>query len=168
MDETTGRGAAARSEPATYNLLFVCTGNTCRSPMAAAIARRAVAERGWANVEVASAGVDAAVGSPPSANAVIVAGSRGLELRTHRSQPLTGALIEWADTILAMSPSHSRGVAALGGADKSALMGEFLGDPPVPIEDPFGGPVELYALTFEQLEVAIDGLLDRLEPILAP
>ena len=87
-------------EPTTYNLLFVCTGNTCRSPMAAAIASRAIEQRGWSHVAVQSAGIAGASDLPASENAVRVAAEHGLDLAGHRSQPLTAALIRWADLIL--------------------------------------------------------------------
>lgn len=156
--------------PTTYNLLFVCTGNTCRSPMAAAIARRALADRGWNHVAVASAGLGAPYGAPASENAVRVLAERGLDLSGHSSRPLTPELIDWADLVLAMSPAHLYGVAELGGAAKSAMLtdfmeGERLGEPVV---DPFGADEQVYRVTLRHIEEAVEGILQRLEPILAP
>lgn len=157
-------------QPSTYNLLFVCTGNTCRSPLAEAIARQAIARRAWTHVRVQSAGVATTSGAPASDGALVVAQERGLDLTTHRSQPLTPELIQWADLILGMGPSHLVGVAELGGAEKLALITDFLDDDALgtAIEDPFGGGVEQYRETYLQLDHAIEGLLTRLEPILAP
>ncbi len=158
------------AQPSTYNLLFVCTGNTCRSPLAAAITRHAIARRGWTHVRVQSAGVSTAPGVPASDGALAVALEQGLDLASHRSQPLISELIEWADLILGMGPSHLVGVAELGGAEKTALVTDFLDDDALgtAIEDPFGGTLEQYRDVYLQLEHAIHGLLSRLQPILSP
>ncbi len=163
--ETPAAGAAT-----TYNLLFVCTGNTCRSPLAAAVARSALERRGWKHVAVQSAGLGALDGSPAAGNAVAVASEAGLDLAGHEAQALTPELVEWADLILGMGPSHLIGVAELGGADKVALVTDFLDGPELgqPIPDPFGADVQTYRRTLAQIERAVEGVLQRLEPILAP
>src|SRR5215207_8062517 len=76
-----------------FRILFVCTGNTCRSPLAEAIARAEIERRGWKNVEVASAGLSAAEGSPATAEAVAVAGRAGIGLEGHRSRPLSPGMV---------------------------------------------------------------------------
>ena len=163
-DETAG------GEPTTYNLLFVCSGNTCRSPLAEAVAAHAVKERGWTHVAVASAGTGAVEGAPASENSVLVGAERGLDLGAHRSRPLEAGLVDWADLILAMSPSHLAAVVELGGAEKVAMLTDFIEGPGfgAPIDDPFGGDPEAYRRAYDQIAVAVDGLLAKLEPILAP
>jgi protein-tyrosine-phosphatase len=167
MPENDG-GAASR--PTTYNLLFVCSGNTCRSPMAMAIAQRLLEERGWSHVAVRSAGTGAAPGRPATEAAIRVAAEAGADLSGHSSTPLTAELVAWADTILVMGPAHLGVVDALGGGDKAALVTDCLGGlgRGQPVEDPFGGDDALYRRTFQQLEFAVEAVLARLEPILAP
>src|SRR5690606_1467791 len=112
----------------------------------------------------------AAPGSAASEGAVRVAAERGLDLSDHASQPLTRELVEWADLILAMSASQILGVADLGGAAKVALVTDFIegegrGDA---VEDPYGADAAAYRRAFDQLHRAVDGVFDRLTPILAP
>lgn len=162
--------AASRGDGTTYNLLFVCTGNTCRSPMAAAAARAALAARGWTHVDVRSAGLGALTGTPAAATAIEVAREKGLRLEEHEAQPLTPELVAWADLILGMTPSHVFGIAEMGGAEKAALVTDFLDGPElgISVPDPIGADADTYRRTLEQLTRAVEGILRRLEPILAP
>lgn len=158
-------------ETTTYNLLFVCTGNTCRSPLAEVLARRELARRGWGHVSVASAGTNAAAGAPASAEALAVAARRGLDLGYHRSRPLTPDAVRWADLVLAMGPSHRASVQRLGGDDKVALLTDFAAGADGighAVADPFGGSEAVYEETARELEALIAASLDRLAPILHP
>lgn len=138
--------------------------------MAAAIARAAIAGRGWGQVEVASAGVAAAAGSPASEPVATVLGEHGIPFGDHVARDLTPELVDWADSILVMSSSHIFPVEEMGGGDKVALVTDFLdgGEAGHPVTDPIGGDVTVYRHTRDQLVRAVEAVLDHLEPILAP
>lgn len=159
-----------RSGATTYNILFVCSGNTCRSPMAAGIAAAMLRERGWTHVAVGSAGIAALRGGAAAAHAIEVAGEAGVDISGHGSQPLTHDLLDWADLVLVMSPAQLAAVADTGYGEKAALITDFMDGAGAgeAVVDPFGGDVDDYRATYRQLESAIRAVLGKLEPILSP
>jgi glycine hydroxymethyltransferase len=117
--------ALARAVRTVKSVLFVCTGNICRSPIAEGLFRRLIGNRN--DIEVLSAGVHAVRGQPPSLYAVQVCGEEGADIGDLRSQPLTAALVDRATHIFAMTGAHLETIQTVfpQGAEKSFLLREF-------------------------------------------
>ncbi|MCK4548394.1 MAG: low molecular weight protein arginine phosphatase [Candidatus Eisenbacteria sp.] len=154
-----------------FHVLFVCTGNTCRSPMAEGLLRRLVQEHFPGQVEVSSAGTAGLEGLPASEFAMDVARENGVDLEGFHSSALNCRRIREADLILVMSPSHLEVVQKEEpeAADRIHLLREFGGtasgaDSAVP--DPIGASIEVYRQSYQRIDDAIRGVLPRLQDLL--
>jgi protein-tyrosine-phosphatase len=145
-------------------ILLVCTGNICRSPLAAALLQRALAERGIEGIGVCSAGTGAWDGAPVSEGAYLVGLERGLDLSGHRARLLTRELVEAADLVLTMARHHRARVDELGGEGRVFVLGEYAGreGDAAEVSDPFGGDLEVYRDTCSELEALIETAVQRI------
>lgn len=145
------------------SVLFVCTGNTCRSPMAEGLFRKAVAERD--DFEVKSAGVAAYPGSPASRETMDLLKSRGIGLEGFSSQPVGESLIREASHVFAMTGSHLHALVSLFPEyeDKFYLACEFAEIPgrglSADVPDPIGMGMRAYEETAKALDLAIPSII---------
>ncbi len=156
-------------QPKTTKILLVCTGNICRSPLAAALLQRALTDRGIEGMDVSSAGTGAWDGAPVSEGAYLVGLERGLDLSAHRARLLTRELIEEADLVLTMARHHRARVDELGGEGRVFVLGEYAGreGDEAEVSDPFGGDLEVYRDTCVELEALIEAAVERIVKELA-
>jgi len=145
-------------------VLFVCTGNTCRSPMAEAIFGERMPAFWKGRIGISSAGTSAWDGEPASRYAVEVLEEKGIDMSKHRSRMLTAEMVKESDLIVVMERRHRDAVLRLdpSAASRLLLLGEL--DPArknVDIEDPIGGGREAYETTRNELMHLVDLLADH-------
>ena len=140
-------------------VLFVCTGNTCRSPMAAGILRQLSAGR----IDAVSAGLAAVSGARASPEAAQVMAERGVDLTDHRARPFSRELAEAADLVITMTAAQKDLVLAWepGLRGKVRTLAEAAGRGGE-VSDPYGGDLEAYRRCAAELAQAVGGLVRRL------
>jgi protein-tyrosine phosphatase len=155
-------------------IVFVCTGNTCRSPLAEALCKKRLADRLGCSVNelpqrgfvVLSAGLSAMMGGEAAPEAVEVAHSYGADLADHHSRPLTAELASQADYLLVMTQGHLRSLQAT--FSRSGVAPRLLDPAGADIADPIGCEHAVYEECGRDIWRHLDALLDQLLPAAAP
>lgn len=152
----------------TISFLFVCSGNTCRSPMAEGLCRKVLAERLGCSTDeladrgymVSSAGTHGLGGHPATPEAVQACKDLGADISAHRARALVPELIHVADYVFTMTESHAETVGTLMPSARSKTVRL---DPDANVEDPIGGGVELYRNLAKRIEDLIRRHLEGIE-----
>ncbi len=144
------------------NILFVCTGNLCRSPLAEGYMRKILADKGLLEVKVSSAGCWAGNGAPVSEGAQRVAEENGFQLSAHRSRPVTPEMVAQAGIVAVMDEIQREEVVNLAPAeeDKVVLLRSFAPDGTTQssIPDPYGADLDSFRYVFQLIKESVDGL----------
>ncbi|MGI6269346.1 MAG: low molecular weight protein arginine phosphatase [Candidatus Howiella sp.] len=133
-------------------IIFVCTGNTCRSPMAEGLFKAFLRERGIGGVEVLSAGLAAFPGAPASEKSVAAMAEVGIDISDHRAAPLSPGMLD-ADRILTMTAEQRAVLASLPVSVETM---------PIEIPDPYGGSLEDYRRCRDTIAAALPEIARRL------
>lgn len=151
-----------------FRILFVCTGNTCRSPLAAAVLRDALGADARF-VEVTSAGVGARPGDPASEGTRRVAERAGLDLGEHQARRLAPEAARAADLVIVMERGHRAAVLASGvPVERVHVIDEWPapGEPGLPVSDPYGGSFEAYEECWRRIRRHVERIIPQVREAL--
>ena len=147
-------------------ILFVCTGNTCRSAMCEAYFNSLCTTHNCDNLCASSAGTDAWDGEHASMYTITALAGYDTKIATHRARCLTKEILAEADLVIALTESHRQRILRLDPrlSMRTKLLGEY-GENGGDIRDPFGGGADIYSLCFETMKAPLDRLFEQLSKI---
>ena len=148
-------------------ILFVCSGNTCRSAMCEAYFNALCRKNGAESLHAESAGTGAWEGERASESAVQTLRDLNADIVSHRARRLTARMTQEADLIVVMTAAHRGRVLSMdpSAAGKTHLLGEYSGTSPRDIADPFGGGLDVYSLCFSDMKMLLDRLFEALKGV---
>jgi protein-tyrosine-phosphatase len=150
-------------------ILFICTGNTCRSLMAEAYAKKLINERGLTGIEVSSCGTYASPKYPIPETVSSLLNDEGIDVSSHVSTPVTKELVERSDLIFVMEKLHLSDIVSLYPSikDKIHLLKKYAGvdsEPSGEIQDPIGQPEQTYRLCLDEIKRCLKKIFEKLYP----
>jgi len=151
------------------SILFICTGNSCRSAMAEGLMRKRLYELGKDSIDVRSAGIRALNGLAPTDETIAVMREDGVDVSDHQTKNVTADMIKKAGLILTMEPIHKDEIIRLvpEAASKTYLLKEYESQSKInpkgfSIHDPIGKPVEEYRVTRDEIKSEIERFVEKL------
>lgn len=135
------------------NILFVCTGNTCRSPMAEGLFKKLLADRKIENVSCSSAGLFAMTGDEVTPNSVKACERFEVDISAHRARRITSYILDETDKFVCMTPEHAASLSLYVPSEKLVVLGGG-------IPDPFGGDMETYIRCANSIRTALTEQFD--------
>lgn len=150
----------------TLRVMFVCSGNICRTPMAAGFARREFRKRGI-DAMVVSAGTLGITGKPAASCGQMAMKEKGIDISDHYSQGVQRAMVEAADWVVVMSPRHETFLMDRLPyvSEKLVRMWEYAPDDVAQIDDPVGQDIEAFRVCRDLLEECVTAWIDEVESI---